>query len=263
MKIADQVETIYLAILRYTILLVATVTMIAVAYALIMAAPLILASPPAKPKAVDPQQQIAAPKDAFTVAAYLKTKNTVIGTDSESAPSAFSSPAPDEFRVFQEKSAQTVFHNLTQYLQASGKRYDDPQAVARYILLFPSQQGINSEAGLRLYWTTLVSLTADVLQQHSNPSPAQQPFDSSDLPKLMVWHATRVKAAMARLEQANLRRQSAYAVAISEYDAEKGTASMYVRFALYAFGVFIAVLLTFLIVKIERDLRTIAEGQRS
>jgi len=259
MSFTNKLEASYLNILRHLLLVVATISLIAVLIASGMALRASLSSPPQEPKQVKIEDKANDLKKAFNVENFkkdtTKTDEKSIGPMGKSEPEAF--------QIFLDNSIKSIASNLISYELAINKKdlQENRQGIEEVLRKMPLKEGVlkkTSESILTFYYETLILLTGELKRQA--PEIAKLPEDKKiQIGPVLLWHARQVNQAVTTIDEANAQQKDMFERQQIAYFEKKASILKYATIAGSALGIFLVIIMLFIIVKIERDLRPLQE----
>lgn len=261
MKLSERIENLYLNILRIAILVVATLTLGTIIVTGILTLTSWMANPPQKPEVVKFDDRVTEGKKTLGLDGFLKDQNPKKDERAEQ-PTDSQPPKPkqsDPFNSFLKQSAERVFVNFNTYLKiVKGGNELNKEHILPILENFPNRQGYNEKSILKYYWETLLPLSEELSKRASEFAKmhgAQQP----EIGVLHRWHDQQVRELINKVSAENQERLNEYDRSYGKYLKKKASAGQYGKVAGGAFGSFLIILLTFTMVKIERNLRPIGD----
>lgn len=257
MSFANKLESTYLSILRYVILVGATIALVIVGIAGLLALGSILSSEPAKPTATEFSERVSEYKKDFSLGAFRNDSAPKSVNKEESKQQEQPVPKEDSFQKSGKDNADKIAQIIVKYQQQVFNQNLDQTRVAGIILNIPRNNGLYNKDVQKFYFETLLDISNQVDKEI--PEVAKDSTKEFDIQKLVDWHLAKVRAETDKLDAENQEKIKKYQESVSKYLEKKAALAGYVSLATSAFGVFLAIIWTLLLVKIELNLRPIKE----
>ncbi len=258
MSLANKLENTYLSILRYAILVIATLALVAVVITGLMALSSAMSFEPSKPTYTTMSDKSSEFKKEFSLDSFRKDnspKEEAKPAPKEQAPAP--APKEDSFQKYVKDSAEKVNNVLLKYFRVvEGKELDKDRTLS-ILINYPSSNGIYDQDTQKFYWETLISVANELDKQID--SIAKDATKKIDVNDLLRWHANQVKKAIKKLNDENAEKDLKYKQKMAKYYADKASVPGLLMTAAGALGTFLAIIMTFLMVKIEINLRPLKE----
>jgi hypothetical protein len=262
MSFSTKLENTYLNILRYVILAVATVSLVAVVIAGVMAVSAALSKPPEKIKIEDQAKDF---KKGFTIDDFKKDNlSKAEGEPQEQSqePTPAEKAKEDPFLSLINGSVSKIADNFITYQRVAHNIELNKEKTEDILRNFPINAGIRKEKPIfTFYFETLVELSESLARQaeKSKVGQALPEENKVDLDKLLLWHSKQVNKAVEAVDEANAQRNTEFQKQQDAYIEKKTLTFTYASFAGGAFGIFLIVIMLFIMVKIERNLRPLQQ----
>lgn len=252
MKFEYRIENIYLGIWRTAVLCVASAALIAAVIAVAAAVNGLLAAAPYPPAQLKPDERSGALQQAVTLDRFrLSEARASLPPPGESA-----SHSGSEFAYIE--AVRRIAGNLDEYMKnAFPPAVPVSEATQWSVKHVMKDLDLKSDAELKLYLGTLESLSAQLAR--IGPEQALLPEERRiDPHRMLAWHADRVQRTLRDLDRENAQLQKVYQERLADYARQQSRTRSYVGIAAAASAVFVLAIFLFVIVRIERDLRTMA-----
>jgi len=265
MSFSNKLETAYLNILRYFILAVATVSLIAVVIAGGMAISAAFSKPPKAQEKIKFEDMAKDLKKGFTVEEFRKDGLPKAEENPQEQTPA-QKPVDNAFREFIGSTVSKIADNFITYQKAVSNIELNKEKLEAFIVNFPFKEGIRQDKSvITFYFETLVPLSDDLSKQA--PAIANLPEENRlNLDNIMMWHLKKVNKTVETVDETNVRQDAEFQRKQDAYLEKKALTYTFAIFAGAAFGIFLIVIMLFIMVKIERNLRPlqqIADNERT
>jgi hypothetical protein len=263
MSFANKLENTYLNILRYVILTVATISIIAVLIASFMAVRATSYSPPKEPNQIKFENRVNDLNKGFTLENFKKDNPTQAVEQSqtqspEQTNAPVEKPKEDPFREFIKNSATKIANNFATYLNKP--ELVDNENWKIIFLAYPFKNEFKGDQPvLTFYFNTLNSLSAELAKKPEVAKPYPDNQGSILIDKLLTWHLKQVNKAITTVDEENAKLQAEFKEKYDKYLAQKASIYTYAIAAGSAFGIFLCIIMLFVMVKIERNLRPLQQ----
>jgi hypothetical protein len=261
MSLAKKLENTYLNILRYVILAIATISIIAVLITGFMALNAALSLPPKEPKQVKFEDKVNDLNKGITLENFKNDNQPQQpqNQSQEQKKAPVEKSEEDQFRVFIKTSAGKIADNFITYAKTVSNVDMDKEQTEKVIMSYPFDKGLRRDkVVLTFYFETLISLSGELVKKA--PEMAKLPEDKKIKPVIIMnWHLNRVNKAIRTVDEANLQRNAEFREKQGEYSMKKASIYKNVIMAGYAFGIFLFIIILFVMVKIERNLRPLQQ----
>jgi len=260
MSFSNKLENTYLNILRYVILIVATVSLVAVAIAGSMAINAAFSSPPKEPEKIKFEDRTNDLKKGFTIGNFKKDSPTKTEVKPQAPDKASEEKQKDDsFRALLKDSISKIADNFIIYEREIRKAEMDKGKLENFIANYPFNSGLRREKQIiTFYFDTLASLTGDLANQ--TKEIAKLPEEKRINPdKLLEWHLQQVNRAVETVDEARAQRDIEFLKQQEAYAGKKASTYTYISAAGGAFGIFLVIIMLFIMVKIERNLRPLQQ----
>ena len=263
MSFTNKLETTYLNILRYVILAVATLSLIAVLIAGAMALSAALASPPKAPEQIKFEDRVNDLKKGFTIENFKKDNPPKTGEkpqeqSQETTTTPVEKPQEDSFRGFIKSSVAKIADNFITYEKVVHNRDLLKERVENFLEAFPFNNGLRNKTVITFYYETFIPLSGELAKQA--PEIAKLSEDKKiNIDILLNWHLKQVNAAIETVNEANAKLNTEFKEKQIAYFAKKTSIYKYASIAGSAFGIFLFIIMLFIMVKIERNLRPLQQ----
>jgi hypothetical protein len=247
-----RLENIYLGIFKTVVLCMAAAALIAAVVAGAVAVNGLLASAPYPPAQIKPDERSRALQQAVTLDRFRLTEaRASIPWWGENA-----SHSGSEFAY--TDAVQRISSNLDDYVESAfPPAVPVPEATQWSVKHIMKDLELAGDAELRLYLGTLESLSAQLAR--IGPEQALLPEERRiDPHRVLAWHADRVQRTLRDLDRENARLQQVYQQRLADYAHQQSRTGNYAGIAAVAMAVFIFAIFLLVMVRIERDLRTMA-----
>lgn len=264
MSLANKLENTYLNILRYLILAVATISMIVVFIAGFMALSAAFSSPPREPVQVKLEDRFNKLNKGFNIknfrndnASQSEEKPKTQLQEQKSAP--VEKPAEDPFLVLIRNRSEKIADNFASYMKIVQNTDSDKEQLQRYFLSYPSNMRLKGDKNVyTFYFETLNSLSEELVKQA--PEMAKLSDNKKiDPDKLLSWHLKQINQIIASVHEENDRRETEFKEKQVTYYKNKTSIYKYAITAASALGIFLCIIMLFVMVKIERNLRPLQQ----
>ena len=258
MNLATKLEGTYLNILRYAILIGATIALITVVITGLLALGSTISSEPKKPTETEFSEQANEYKKGFSLNSF-RTDNAPKKVTKDETPKEEQTPAPkeDSFQKFSKEYSDKIATIFVKYFQeVDGKQYDK-ERISNIVNNYPRNNGIYKQDIQKFYFETLLSVANELDKEI--PKIKLDGTKKIDIDKMLQWHIRKVYEAVDKLKEENAAKFKKYQEKYADYLAGKAAVPGYLIAAASAFGVFLAIIWTLLLVKIELNLRPIKE----
>ena len=259
MSLANKLENTYLGILRYVILAIATLSLVAVVIAGVMTVTAILSKPPKAPETIAFEDQVKGFKKGFTVEDFKKADLSKAEKPSqEPAGTPPTESKEDDFRSIKNNMAKTA-DNIVAYQRTVYNIDFDKEKLRLFLANYPGNNGVRTEKPVfAFYFETLLALSGDLAKQA--PQIAQLPEEKKiQIDALLKWHSQQVTETVESVDKVNAQRTAEFEKQQETYIEKKTSIFTYAAFAGGAFGTFLIIIMLFIMVKIERNLRPLQQ----
>jgi hypothetical protein len=231
---------------------VAAIALVAALIAFALAINGLLTAVPQAPADLKPDERGERLQQSLTLERYrLSEARRALPWRSEDTPQSGSDVAVSE-------SLQRIARNLDSYVRnAFPPATPVPEATDWSLNHVMKRLDLKEDAEVRFYLGTLESLSSQLAS--AGPEQALLPVERRiDPNRVLSWHAERVQRVLSMLEQDNARLQRSYQQRVVEYANRQARALAYAGMAAAGVFLFISALFLFFIIRIERDLHTMA-----
>jgi len=263
MSLSNKLENAYLSILRYVILAVATLSLIVVVIAAGMMAKAAFSSPPKAPEKIKFEDRVKDLNKGFTVDDFKKDdlSKTEKKADDESDESTKApvKPKDDAFATSIKTNISKIADNFVTYERTVNNLDLNKERLQALLLSIPVTTGVRREKPvMTFYFETLNTLSGDLARQA--PGIAKLPVEKRIISdKLLDWHSKQVKKAVEAVDEANAQLNIEFQKKQEAYLEKKTRIFTYACVAGGAFGLFLAIIMLSIMVKIERNLRPLQQ----
>jgi hypothetical protein len=258
MNLATKLEGTYLNILRYAILIGATIALITVLITGLLALGSTITSEPKKPTETEFSERANEYKKGFSLNSF-RTDNAPKKVTKEDAPKEEKTPAPkeDSFQKFSKEHSEKIATILIKYFQEVEGKQIDKVRVTNILLNYPRNNQLYNQDVQKFYYETLLTIANELDKEI--PTIKSDATKKIDIDKMLQWHVNKVGDAVQELRKENIEKQKKFQKKYAEYLESKASIGGYLVIAGSAFGVFLAIIWTLLLVKIELNLRPIKD----
>lgn len=250
MKLEDGIEDVYLKIWKTVVLCIATASLVAAVLAAAAAVSGLFMSAPYLPAEVKPDARSQALKQSLTLERFkLAEARAALRKES-------TSDGGGEFA--HTEAVQRISSNLDSYVKSAFPPIAPvPEATQWSVRHLMRSIDFKSDAELTLYLGTLESLSAQLAK--IGPDQASLPEERRiDPHRVLNWHADLVQRTLRDIDQENSRLQKLYRERLSDYANHQARTASYTGMAAGAVALFVFAIFLFVIIRMERDLRTMA-----
>jgi hypothetical protein len=252
MSSGGSADHVHRGIWKSLLLGLAAIALVAALIASALAINGLLAAVPQAPADLRPDGRGETLPQSLTLERFrLSEMRRTLPWKSEDAPQSGTDTA-----VFE--SLQRIARNLDSYVKnAFPPAAPLPEATEWSLAHVMKRLELKDDAEVKFYLGTLESLSSQLASVA--PEQALLPVERRiDPNRVLSWHAERVQRVLSALEQDNARLQRSYQQRVVEYANRQARALTYAGIAAVAVFVFISALFLFFIIRIERDLHTMA-----
>lgn len=253
MRIEDGIESVYLKVWRAIVLCVATAALVTAVAAAAAAVNGLLVDPPQPPAEVKPDDRGETAQQALSLERFR------LADRSGSPPwPAENRPARGANGLEVGEALRTVSANLDEYVRtAFPPIIPVPEATLWTVSRLMNTLDLRNDGEVRLYLTSLGALSEQLAR--TGPEQAKLPEDRRmDPHRMLRWHADSMQRLVRGIRQENENLQKVYERRLTDY-ANRNTRVMgYIGMAAGAVAIFVFSIFLFVIIRIERDLRTMA-----
>lgn len=261
MSLSNKLENAYLSILRYVILAVATISLVAVVIAGAMTLTAVLSKPPKAPDKIAFEDRAKDLKKGFTIEDFKKDDLPKAGEAPSQKPAdaPAEKPKDNQFRSLIRSNISKIADNVIAYQKAVYNIDLNKERVENFLANYPANTGIRQEKPVfAFYFETLLALSGDLAKQA--PEMAKLPEEKKvNTDKLLEWHSKQVTKAVEAIDEAKAQRNTEFQKQQEAYIEKKTSIFTYAAFAGGAFGTFLIIVMLFIMVKIERNLRPLEQ----
>lgn len=253
MSIENGIENLYLKVWRTLVLCVATAALITAVAASAAAVSGLLLDPPQPPAQIRPEDREAMLEQALSLEKFRLADRGV------------PAPWPGESRTPRGATAldvgealRIISRNLDEYVKSAFPPVVPlPEATLWSVSRLLNSLDLKSDAETRLYVTTLVSLSEQLAR--TGPEQATLPEERRmDPHRMLRWHADTVERLVRATREENEALKKAYGQRLDDYANRNARVVAYAGLAAGAVAIFVFSVFLFVIIRIERDLRTMA-----
>lgn len=252
MRLEDRIENLYVRVWKAVVLCIATAALIAAVLASAVAVNGLLVSAPYPPAEVKPEERSQALQQSLSLDRFrLAEASTLQPWRTESA-----SQSGGEFAY--TDAVQRISRNLDSYVRSAFPPIAPvPEATQWSVSHLMKSLDFKNDAELKLYLATLESLSTQLAK--IGPDQALLPEERRiDPNRVLSWHADRVQRSFRAIDQENARLQKVYQERLVDYANRQTRTTSYIGMAAGAVAIFVFTIFLFVIIRIERDLRTMA-----
>lgn len=212
-----------------------------------------LAEPPLPPAELKPEYPKQALLPALSLERFKLTERGGPAPWPESAPGTGSADAPAG-----PDALQRISRNVDDYIKSAFPPVVPiPEATQWDVSRVMQSLNLKNDAEERMYLGTLEALSEELAR--SGPEQAKLPEARRiDPHRVLRWHADSVRRLLRSVDNENARLQKLYTERLRDYAARNARSVLYIAVAAGAIAVFLFTLFLFIIVRIERDLHTMA-----
>jgi len=252
MSFEDRIENLYLAVWRAVVLSVATIALIASITAGAAAVRSIMAEPPVPPAPNRPEERDEALMQAVTLEKFKLVEH------GGPAPWPGGATARGSGEPGAADAVRRISRNLDEYVKNAFPAVAPvPEATEWTVEQVMKGLDLRSDAERRVYLATLEALSEQLLR--AAPEQSKLPEERRiDPHRVLRWHAGHVERFLRSIEEENERRKNLYEQRLTDYANRQTRILGYLGIAGGALAVFVAGIFLFVIIRIERDLRTMA-----
>ncbi|HJQ61285.1 MAG TPA: hypothetical protein VJ834_00365 [Burkholderiales bacterium] len=253
MPIEDRIENLYLKVWRAVVLCVATAALAAAVFASAAAINGLLVEPPHPPAELKPEEGDETLRQTLTLQRFSLAERGA------SPPWPTDNPGPrSDGEAATDETLRRIAHNIDKYVKAAFPPSSPvPQSTEWAISYLMKRIEFKNDAERRFYLTTLESLSEQLAR--AGPEQAQLPEERRiDAHRVLRWHAENVQHALNGVHYENEKLQKAYQQRVSDYTNRNTRIIGYISVAVGALAIFVFSIFLFVIIRIERDLRTMA-----
>ena len=252
MSFEGGIENLYLKVWRAVVLCVATAALVAAVVAGAAAVNGLIAEPPLPPAQLKPGDRDAGLLQALTLEKFRLAEHggSAPWPDTSSPRSGGEAALGDALR--------RITRNIDAYVKAA---FPSVTPVAEATEWAVEQRmkslALKSDAERRLYLATLEPLSEQLAQAGPEQSklPVGRRIDPHDM---LRWHAASVQQFLRSIEHENETLKNVYEQRLTDYANRQTRVIGYIGIAGGALAIFVASIFLFVIIRIERDLRTMA-----
>ena len=253
MRIEDGIENLYVRVWRVLMLCVATAAIVTAVAAAAAAVNGLLVDPPQPPAEVKPEDRDETLQQTLSLEKFrLADRPTPPPWPAEARPSRGGNG------VEVGEALRVISRNLDDYVKtAFAPIVPVPEATLWSVSRLMASLDLKSDAEMRLYLTTLVSLSEQLAR--TGPEQARLPEERRmDPHRMLRWHADGVERLIRTTRQENENLKKVYEQRLAGYASRNTRVMAYAGMAAGALAVFVFSVFLFVIIRIERDLRTMA-----
>jgi len=257
MSLATKLEGTYLNILRYAILIGATIALGTVVITGLLALGSSIGGEPTKPNTVEFSERANDYKKDFSLDAFRSDNAPKETKKEETKQEQPSAPKEDSFQKFSKEHSDKIATIIVRYFQEVEGTQNNLERISDIINNYPRNNGIYKQDIQKFYFETLLSVANELDKEI--PKIKLDGTKKIDIDKMLQWHIRKVYEAVDKLKEENAAKFKKYQQKYADYLASKAAVPGYLIAAASAFGVFLAIIWTLLLVKIELNLRPIKE----
>jgi hypothetical protein len=245
MALEDRIERAYLHLWRAVVLFVATASLLVAVAASFAAIGGLFGAVPPRPLWSRLAERGEELKRELVLENYREAQPTADGGSRETR---------------HEEMVRRIVDNLDRYVRtAHPERTPDRGALAERVRKPLEEPRLQARAHRALYLTTLASLAQELARAAA--AQAQLPVERRlEAERVLRWHADAVRRMLSALEEENQRLDARYQQDLAEYARRHTKVLSYSAIAGAAFFVFVLMVALFFVVKIQRDLHTMAHA---
>lgn len=255
MALEDRIENVYLHIWRGIVLFIATGALIVAVVASVAALNGLFAKEPYRPAPARLEERSEALKQELSIENF---RNFEAGR-SEQVTEKEKGPNPDRgFANLMNETLHRTAANLEKYTQSAFPgRPMNREALRASMKNLMKEFALTDEARAKLYLSTLERLTEDLarLGVVQGMLPEDKRITAE---RLLRWHAETVQRSAESVDRENEKQWQAYQQQLTDYAHSRARILGYVVVGAGAFLVFVFTVFLFVIIRIERDLKTMA-----
>ncbi|HET7595348.1 MAG TPA: hypothetical protein VFK15_00310 [Burkholderiales bacterium] len=253
MRIEHRLERGSFPIWTAVLIAVATASLIGAVAASAAAIRGMLAEPPLPPAELKPEYRTRTVPPALSLERFKLTERGGPAPWPESAPGAGSAEALAGPDVLQQ-----ISRNVDEYIKrAFPPVVPIPEATQWDVSRVMQSLNLKNDAEERLYLGTLEALSEELAR--SGPEQAQLPEARRiDPHRVLRWHADSVRRLLRSVDNENARLQKLYTERLHDYAGRNARSLLYIAVAAGAIAIFLFAMFLVIIVRVERDLHTMA-----
>lgn len=252
MKLEDRIESMHFRVWKAVMLCIATAALLAAALASAVAINGMLVRAPYAPAEVKPDERSQALHRSLSLDRFrLAEARAPLAWGAQNA-----SRSGGEFAY--TDAVQRISRNLDSYVKSAFPPIAPvPEATQWSVSHLMKSLDFKNEAEVRLYLATLESLSSQLAA--IGPDQASLPEERRiDPNRVLSWHADRVQRTFRAIEQENVQLQKVYHERLVNYANRQTRTTSYIGAAVGAVAIFVFSVFLFVMIRIERDLRTMA-----
>lgn len=252
MSVEERIENVYLTVWRAVVLCVATVALITALIAGAAAVRSVMAEPPVPPAPTKPDERDEALLQAVTLEKFKHAERGGPAPWPDSAaPRSGGEPGVAE-------AVRRAARNLDEYVKSAfAAVVPVPEATEWTVEQVMKSLDLRSDVERRIYLVTLEALSEQLVR--AAPEQSKLPEERRiDPHRMLRWHAGHVERFLRAIEDENESRKNVYEQRLTDYANRQTRILGYLGIAGGALAVFVAGIFLFVIIRIERDLRTMA-----
>lgn len=255
MALEDKIENLYLHVWRGIVLFIATAALIVAVVASVAALNGLFAKQPYRPAPAKLEERSEALKQELSIENF---RNFEAGKSEKPAEKETNPNSDRSFANLVNETLHRTSGNLEKYAQSAFPGSSTNREALRGSLKnLMKEFALTDEAKVRLYLSSLERLTEDLARvgvvQGMLPEDKRITAD-----RLLRWHAETVQRTVESVERENEKLWQTYQQQMSDYANGRARIFSYVVVGAGAFLVFVFTVFLFVVIRIERDLKTMA-----
>lgn len=253
MTFLTKMENTYLAILRVTILLIASLTLLAAILMTVTSLPAFLNAPKKEDILINNSEY---PK----LDGYLQEKQATVSSENNSGTSSATTDSSNNAETNQNASKKEAAKALRSYMIAVANNGATEDWIQEHIL--SKLENDIDEKYRDSYYQSMIAVFSDLMkkskeqkiifERYQDFNAANEDKDFIDIDAVINWHHQKFIANINA-------KQTEQELSIAEAESKKTEAKSSVLFAAGFFATFVFFVFLFIIIKIERNLRVIAD----
>lgn len=255
MALEDKIENLYLHIWRGIVLFIATAALIVAVVASVAGLNGLFAREPYRPAPAKLEERSEALKQELTIESF---RNFEAGKGEQPGEKNRNTNPDREFAALVNDTLNKTSNNLEKYVQSAFPgRSVSRETLRGHVKNLMKEYALNDEAKVRLYLSSLERLSEELARlgvvQGMLPEEKRITTD-----RLLRWHAETVQRTLDSVDRENEKHWQTYQQQLTDYAHSRTRILGYVVVAAGAFLVFVFTVFLFVVIRIERDLKTMA-----
>jgi len=254
MAVDDRIETIYLNIWKGVVLLMATIALIVAVVASIFAVSSLSTSEPFRPVEIKMEDRGESLKQALSLDSFRTAESGGSERPAKKAPN----PGDPGLGAFSRETLKKISENLDNYIRtAYPERSPNRETIQASVKNVLKDLKLTNDSEARFYLSTLEVLSGELARAGAVQAtlPEEKKIHTD---QLLRWHAETVQRLLHAVDQENDRLQRKYRRQLVDYTNKHARILSYASVAASSFAIFVLTVFLFVIIKIERHLRSMA-----